>query len=216
MPPTSPASATWTGSSRTRRPASASTPCVPSATRSAAVWRSCSARLRGRPTVVSEQALVVRRARPLRPVVAGAGRRDVLPDRVAGRPAASSISPSAQPPVLTTFSLPKSTATSAATSCCAAEAASVERTRPADRRARCRPQPAAQGLRARPRRGCHRRSPSTCCGARARRTSGHGPLYESCGFVREGVLRWEFRRDGFYVDDILMALDLTDSPIERQ
>jgi ribosomal protein S18 acetylase RimI-like enzyme len=34
-------------------------------------------------------------------------------------------------------------------------------------------------------------------------------LYESCGFVVEGVLREEFRLDGRYVDDILMALDLT-------
>jgi ribosomal protein S18 acetylase RimI-like enzyme len=34
-------------------------------------------------------------------------------------------------------------------------------------------------------------------------------LYESCGFVVEGVLRDEFLLDGRYVDDILMALDLT-------
>jgi ribosomal protein S18 acetylase RimI-like enzyme len=34
-------------------------------------------------------------------------------------------------------------------------------------------------------------------------------LYESSGFVVEGVLRGEFLRDGRYVDDVLMALDLT-------
>jgi ribosomal protein S18 acetylase RimI-like enzyme len=34
-------------------------------------------------------------------------------------------------------------------------------------------------------------------------------LYESCGFVVEGVLRGEFLLDGRYVDDVLMALDLT-------
>lgn len=31
------------------------------------------------------------------------------------------------------------------------------------------------------------------------------PLYESCGFVVEGVLRDEFRLDGRFVDDVLMA-----------
>jgi ribosomal protein S18 acetylase RimI-like enzyme len=34
-------------------------------------------------------------------------------------------------------------------------------------------------------------------------------LYESCGFTVEGVLREEFRLGGRYVDDVLMALDLT-------
>ena len=34
-------------------------------------------------------------------------------------------------------------------------------------------------------------------------------LYESAGFVVEGVLRGEFFLDGEYVDDVLMALDLT-------
>jgi ribosomal protein S18 acetylase RimI-like enzyme len=34
-------------------------------------------------------------------------------------------------------------------------------------------------------------------------------LYESVGFVVEGVLRGEFFLDGRYVDDMLMALDLT-------
>jgi ribosomal protein S18 acetylase RimI-like enzyme len=34
-------------------------------------------------------------------------------------------------------------------------------------------------------------------------------LYESCGFIVEGVLREEFRLGGRYVDDVLMALDLT-------
>jgi ribosomal protein S18 acetylase RimI-like enzyme len=33
-------------------------------------------------------------------------------------------------------------------------------------------------------------------------------LYESCGFEVEGVLREEFRLDGRYVDDVLMALAL--------
>jgi RimJ/RimL family protein N-acetyltransferase len=33
-------------------------------------------------------------------------------------------------------------------------------------------------------------------------------LYESAGFVVEGVLREEFLLDGAYVDDVLMALDL--------
>jgi len=33
-------------------------------------------------------------------------------------------------------------------------------------------------------------------------------LYESAGFVVEGVLREEFFLDGRYVDDLLMALDL--------
>lgn len=35
-------------------------------------------------------------------------------------------------------------------------------------------------------------------------------LYESCGFEVEGILRDEFRLDGRYVDDVLMALDLTE------
>lgn len=34
-------------------------------------------------------------------------------------------------------------------------------------------------------------------------------LYESCGFRVEGVLRDEFRLRGRYVDDVLMARDLT-------
>ena len=42
---------------------------------------------------------------------------------------------------------------------------------------------------------------STNAGARA--------LYEACGFVVEGVLRDEFLLDGRYVDDVLMALDLS-------
>lgn len=33
-------------------------------------------------------------------------------------------------------------------------------------------------------------------------------LYEACGFRVEGVLREEFRLEGRYVDDVLMALDL--------
>ncbi len=34
-------------------------------------------------------------------------------------------------------------------------------------------------------------------------------LYASAGFAVEGVLRGEFLLDGEYVDDVLMALDLT-------
>lgn len=34
-------------------------------------------------------------------------------------------------------------------------------------------------------------------------------VYEACGFVVEGVLREEFLLDGRYVDDVLMAVDLT-------
>lgn len=34
-------------------------------------------------------------------------------------------------------------------------------------------------------------------------------LYEACGFVVEGVQRDEFLLDGRYVDDVLMALDLS-------
>jgi ribosomal protein S18 acetylase RimI-like enzyme len=37
-------------------------------------------------------------------------------------------------------------------------------------------------------------------------------LYESAGFVVEGVQRDEFLLEGEYVDDVLMALDLTGSP----
>ena len=37
-------------------------------------------------------------------------------------------------------------------------------------------------------------------------------LYESCGFAVEGVLRDEFLVDGRYVDDVLMARDLTTPP----
>jgi ribosomal protein S18 acetylase RimI-like enzyme len=36
-------------------------------------------------------------------------------------------------------------------------------------------------------------------------------LYERSGYVVEGVLRGEFYLDGEYVDDVLMALDLTAS-----
>ena len=36
-------------------------------------------------------------------------------------------------------------------------------------------------------------------------------LYEQSGYVVEGVLRGEFFHDGEYVDDMLMALDLTAS-----
>lgn len=35
-------------------------------------------------------------------------------------------------------------------------------------------------------------------------------LYEACGFRVEGILREQFLLDGNYVDDVLMALDLTD------
>jgi len=34
-------------------------------------------------------------------------------------------------------------------------------------------------------------------------------LYEQAGFVVEGVLRSEFFLDDVYVDDLLMALDLS-------
>jgi ribosomal protein S18 acetylase RimI-like enzyme len=34
-------------------------------------------------------------------------------------------------------------------------------------------------------------------------------LYEGAGFVVEGVLRGEFQLEGRYVDDVLMARDLT-------
>jgi ribosomal protein S18 acetylase RimI-like enzyme len=37
-------------------------------------------------------------------------------------------------------------------------------------------------------------------------------LYRACGFTVEGVLRGEFRLDGRYVDDVLMALELTAGP----
>jgi len=37
-------------------------------------------------------------------------------------------------------------------------------------------------------------------------------LYESAGFVVEGVQRGEFLLEGEYVDDVLMALDLDDVP----
>jgi ribosomal protein S18 acetylase RimI-like enzyme len=37
-------------------------------------------------------------------------------------------------------------------------------------------------------------------------------LYESCGVEVEGVLRDEFLVDGRYVDDVLMARDLTTQP----
>ena len=42
--------------------------------------------------------------------------------------------------------------------------------------------------------------------------TGARALYESCGFVVEGVLRDEFLLDGRYVDDVLMALPLTTPP----
>jgi ribosomal protein S18 acetylase RimI-like enzyme len=35
-------------------------------------------------------------------------------------------------------------------------------------------------------------------------------LYERAGYVVEGVMRGEFFLDGVYVDDVLMALDLTE------
>jgi RimJ/RimL family protein N-acetyltransferase len=35
-------------------------------------------------------------------------------------------------------------------------------------------------------------------------------VYEACGFVVEGVMREEFLLDGRYVDDVLMALTLSD------
>jgi ribosomal protein S18 acetylase RimI-like enzyme len=41
-------------------------------------------------------------------------------------------------------------------------------------------------------------------------------LYESCGFVVEGVQRGEFLLDGRYVDDVLMARDLTDHERRRK
>jgi RimJ/RimL family protein N-acetyltransferase len=52
------------------------------------------------------------------------------------------------------------------------------------------------------------------------RVLGHNPaarrVYEACGFVVEGVLREEFRLDGRYVDDVLMAVDLTRRAVGRQ
>lgn len=33
-------------------------------------------------------------------------------------------------------------------------------------------------------------------------------LYESCGFVVEGVLQGEFRLNGWYIDDLLMAREI--------
>jgi ribosomal protein S18 acetylase RimI-like enzyme len=42
--------------------------------------------------------------------------------------------------------------------------------------------------------------------------SGAQALYESCGFQVEGVLRGEFLLDGRYVDDVLMARELTTPP----
>ena len=49
---------------------------------------------------------------------------------------------------------------------------------------------------------------ATNAGARA--------LYDSAGFVVEGVLREEFLVEGVYVDDVLMARDLvTDAPAAR-
>jgi len=41
------------------------------------------------------------------------------------------------------------------------------------------------------------------------RNEGARRLYERTGFAVEGVLRGEFFLDGEYVDDVLMALDLT-------
>jgi ribosomal protein S18 acetylase RimI-like enzyme len=40
-------------------------------------------------------------------------------------------------------------------------------------------------------------------------------LYESCGFAVEGVLRGEFRLEGRYVDDVLMALELPARPLSE-
>lgn len=34
-------------------------------------------------------------------------------------------------------------------------------------------------------------------------------VYERCGFVEEGVLRGEYLLDGAWVDDVLLAADLT-------
>jgi RimJ/RimL family protein N-acetyltransferase len=39
-------------------------------------------------------------------------------------------------------------------------------------------------------------------------------VYEACGFVVEGVLREEFLLDGRYVDDVLMALTLSNEGAE--
>lgn len=40
-------------------------------------------------------------------------------------------------------------------------------------------------------------------------------LYESCGFVQEGVLREEFLLDGAHVDDVLMAHHLDRAVVRR-
>jgi ribosomal protein S18 acetylase RimI-like enzyme len=40
-------------------------------------------------------------------------------------------------------------------------------------------------------------------------------LYESCGFAVEGVLRGEFRLEGRYVDDVLMARELPAGPLSE-
>jgi RimJ/RimL family protein N-acetyltransferase len=40
-------------------------------------------------------------------------------------------------------------------------------------------------------------------------------VYEACGFVVEGVLREEFLLDDAYVDDVLMARDLTNTEGDR-
>jgi ribosomal protein S18 acetylase RimI-like enzyme len=41
-------------------------------------------------------------------------------------------------------------------------------------------------------------------------------LYESMGFVVEGIQRGEFFLDGAYVDDVLMALELSDVDASRR
>ena len=60
---------------------------------------------------------------------------------------------------------------------------------------------AAEAARARGARRLTLRVLSTNLGARA--------LYAACGFVVEGIQRDEFWLDGRYVDDVLMALDLS-------
>ena len=50
-----------------------------------------------------------------------------------------------------------------------------------------------------------RGSPCAC----SRTTRMPAPCTQRCGFEVEGVLRGYFRLDGRYVDDVLMALDLS-------
>ena len=79
--------------------------------------------------------------------------------------------------------------------------------------------PAAPPPRRRPRARCTPRSRAAReAGARrlTLRVLAHNAdarsLYAACGFEIEGVLRELFQLDGRYVDDVLMALDLTLSP----